>query len=68
MGGNGLGFIGNVILGMVGGVVGNILLNLLGISFVGDLWIIGSIIAGALGGVIIIFLARTVLGNRSFGL
>ncbi len=66
MKGDGLGILGNVLLGFVGAVVGDIVLSLLNINFVGDIWIIGNILVGVVGGVIVIFIARA-LGRGDFG-
>ena len=47
----------NVLLGIVGGVVGSILLGLIGLSASG---IIGGIVSGVLGSCAIIFLVRQI--------
>lgn len=64
-GGDGAGLLGNVLLGVIGGAVGSLVLNLLGISGIRDIWLVGSIIAGVIGAVIVIYIARA-LGMKDF--
>jgi uncharacterized membrane protein YeaQ/YmgE (transglycosylase-associated protein family) len=54
MKGGGYGFIVNAILGIVGGVVGGWLFDVLGISFGGDY---GSFITAVVGAIVVIFVA-----------
>ena len=57
-----MGLVMNIILGIVGAIVANFLMGLLGISLGG--WI-GYLIAGFIGAVILIAIARAIRGNRS---
>jgi len=52
--GSGLGFIGNIVVGIVGSVVGYWLLGKLGVSL-GSGWI-GAILTGALGAIVVLVL------------
>jgi uncharacterized membrane protein YeaQ/YmgE (transglycosylase-associated protein family) len=54
MKGGGYGFIVNAILGIVGGVVGGWLFDVLGINFGGDY---GSFITAVVGAIVVIFVA-----------
>jgi uncharacterized membrane protein YeaQ/YmgE (transglycosylase-associated protein family) len=55
MKGGGFGIIVNIILGVIGGIVGNWTLNRLGISL--DSGILSDIATGAIGAIIILFIA-----------
>ena len=57
-----MGILMNILLGIVGALVANFLLNLLGVSLGGG-WL-GYLIAGFLGACILIAVARMVRGNR----
>jgi len=57
-----MGILMNIILGIVGALVANFLLNLLGVSLGGG-WL-GYLIAGFIGACILIAVARMVRGNR----
>jgi uncharacterized membrane protein YeaQ/YmgE (transglycosylase-associated protein family) len=57
-----MGLLMNIILGIVGAVIGSALLNMIGISATG--WI-GYLIAGFTGAVILIFLARMFRGRTA---
>jgi len=62
--GKGYGPVGDAALGIGGGIVGSVLLNLLG----RDAWdsgFIGRIVFGAIGAVVLVFLVRVV--NKDFG-
>lgn len=63
MGGDGAGTLGNVLLGLVGGLIGPVLLSLINID--PDQMILGGIISSLIGAVAVIAIAR-VLGFRSF--
>ena len=52
--GNGLGLLGNIVVGLIGSFVGYWLLGKLGISL-GTGWL-GAILTGAIGAIIILFL------------
>jgi uncharacterized membrane protein YeaQ/YmgE (transglycosylase-associated protein family) len=63
MGGDGAGVLGNVLLGMVGGLVGPIILSLVNIN--PDSIILGGILSSLLGAIVVIAIAR-VLGFKGF--
>jgi uncharacterized membrane protein YeaQ/YmgE (transglycosylase-associated protein family) len=56
-----MGLVMNIVLGVVGAIVANALLGLLGVSLGG--WI-GFLIAGFIGAVLLIAIARAIRGNR----
>ncbi|MFO7935981.1 MAG: GlsB/YeaQ/YmgE family stress response membrane protein [Bacteroidales bacterium] len=60
--GSGLGFIGNLVVGLFGSLLGFWLFGKLGISL-GTGWI-GAILTGAIGAVIILFLLNLIFGKR----
>lgn len=65
MGGDGTGLLGNILLGVIGGAVGSLVLNLLRLP-IGDIWLIGPILVGIVGAIIVIAIARA-LGFKGFG-
>lgn len=61
--GSGLGLIGNIIIGILGSVVGSWLLgSVLNVS-TGEGWI-GSILTGALGAIVILFLINLIFKGK----
>ncbi|QNP47256.1 GlsB/YeaQ/YmgE family stress response membrane protein [Diaphorobacter aerolatus] len=58
MKGGGYGILGNIIIGIIGAVIGGWVFGLLGLGAGGGL--IGSIIVAFIGAVILIFLARLI--------
>jgi uncharacterized membrane protein YeaQ/YmgE (transglycosylase-associated protein family) len=62
MRGRGYGPLGDLLLGLVGGIVGSLALGVLGIQLGG---IVGSLVVGTLGAVIVVYLVRLV-GNSNF--
>ena len=60
--GSGLGLIGNIVVGIVGGVLGYWILGKLGVSL-GDGWI-GVILTGALGAIVILAILNLIFGRR----
>lgn len=60
--GSGLGIIGNILVGIVGSIVGYWLLGKLGINL-GTGWI-GAILTGALGAIVILFLLNLIIKKR----
>lgn len=56
--------LGNILLGMIGGFVGSVTLNLLNIPL-GEIRLIGNILVGVVGSVITIAVWRLVNGRRS---
>ena len=56
-----MGLVMNIVLGIVGAILANFLLGLLGVSMGG--WI-GYLIAGFVGACILIAVARMIRGNR----
>ena len=59
--GQGYGFLGNIVLGLVGGLVGSLLVTIFGIAGLVKLPFIGSILVGVLGSVVVV-LASGLLG------
>ena len=54
MKGKGFGFIGNLVVGVIGAFIGGIVFDLLGIAAIG---IIGSLIAALIGALILLWIA-----------
>ncbi len=52
--GESFGLLGDIILGIVGGWVGNLLLGALRLGWVGDIWLVGAIVAGVVGAVVVV--------------
>ncbi len=63
--GRGYGPVGDVLLGLVGGIVGTFVLSLIGLGGVGSIPLVGGIIVGVIGAVILVWLVR-LLGNKRF--
>ncbi len=57
MRGGGFGILGNVIIGVIGGLLGSWLFSLLNITFLASWGWIGAIITGLIGAVVILFIA-----------
>ena len=55
MKGGGFGLLLNIVIGIVGGIVGNWLFGMLGINLMDG--IVGDILTGAIGAIIILFVA-----------
>jgi uncharacterized membrane protein YeaQ/YmgE (transglycosylase-associated protein family) len=62
--GEGYGLLGDIGLGVVGGLVGTFLLNLIGLGGIGNIPFIGGILVGAIGAVAFVYIAR--LFDRDF--
>ncbi len=62
MRGRGYGPLADILLGLIGGVVGSLVLGMLGIHLGG---ILGSLIVGTFGAVIVVYLAR-MLGQSHY--
>ena len=60
--GGGLGLIGNLIVGIVGSMVGYWLLGKLGVSL-GTGWI-GAILTGAIGAIVILVILNLIFGKK----
>ncbi len=60
--GGGLGLIGNIVVGILGGIVGYWLLGRLGVTLGGG--IIGAILTGAIGAIVILLIINLVMGKR----
>jgi uncharacterized membrane protein YeaQ/YmgE (transglycosylase-associated protein family) len=60
--GRGLGLLGNIVVGIVGSIVGSWLLGELGVYPGGGL--IGAILTGAIGAIIILFLFNLIFRRR----
>lgn len=65
MGGDGAGPVMNILLGLVGGVLGDIVLNAIALNSIANLGFIGNVISGVVGAAIIIFLGRA-FGAKNF--
>lgn len=63
--GRGYGPIGDVLLGIAGGIVGSLVLGLLGVGGIGNIPLIGGIIVGVIGAVILVWLVRQ-FADRNF--
>ena len=57
-----MGLLMNIVMGIIGAVVGNFLLRLLGIGVYGFL---GNLISATLGAVLVIVIYRAVVGRRA---
>ncbi|OQY81009.1 MAG: hypothetical protein B6D42_11980 [Anaerolineae bacterium UTCFX5] len=66
MGGNGAGVGMNILLGLVGGVLGSLLLRVLNLQGIESIWLVGNIITGVIGAVVVIAVAR-LFGDKGFG-
>jgi len=64
MRGRDFGFVGNVVLGFFGGILGTILFSMLGLWPILQLPFIGYGIAGVVGSILLIFLMRLI--DRNF--
>lgn len=62
--GEGYGPIGDIGLGLIGGVVGTILFNLIGLGWLAAIPLVGPVVVGAVGAVVFVYIAR--LFNRNF--
>tara|TARA_R110000787_G_scaffold38086_3_gene96244 strand:+ start:15988 stop:16236 length:249 start_codon:yes stop_codon:yes gene_type:complete len=60
--GSGLGLIGNIVVGIIGSLVGSKLLGYFGITL-GSGWI-GAILTGALGAIVILFLFNLIFKKK----
>jgi uncharacterized membrane protein YeaQ/YmgE (transglycosylase-associated protein family) len=63
--GRGYGPVGDVALGLVGGIVGSIVLGAVGLGGIGNIWIAGNIIVGVIGAVILVTVIRAI-GDKNF--
>lgn len=63
--GRGYGPVGDVLLGITGGIVGSLVLGVLGIGGIGNIPLVGGILVGVIGAVILVWLVRQ-FGDRSF--
>ncbi len=61
--GGSLGLLGNIVIGILGGVLGYWLLGRLGITLGSG--IIGAILTGAIGALVILFVLNLVLGRKA---
>lgn len=68
MRGRGYGTVGNILLGIGGGLLGSLLFRLIGFRWVENVWLVGSLIVGVVGALILIWLVRTFTDNKRFGL
>jgi uncharacterized membrane protein YeaQ/YmgE (transglycosylase-associated protein family) len=63
--GRGYGPIGDILLGIVGGFFGSLVLRLLGLGWIGGIWIIGNVVVGIIGAVLFVYLMRALV-TRDF--
>lgn len=61
--GEGYGFLGNIVLGLVGGVVGSILVTIIGIAGLVKVPFFGGILVGVLGSVVVVVVAGLLYGD-----
>ncbi len=61
--GEGYGFLGNIVLGLVGGVVGSILVAIIGITGLVKVPFFGGILVGVLGSVVVVVVAGLLYGD-----
>lgn len=62
MRGDGFGLVGNIVVGVIGALVGGYLFDMLGIGTYG---LIGSLITATVGAVVLLFLLNLFTGRRS---
>ncbi len=65
MKGSGFGFIMDMVVGLIGALIGGFISSHMGLGGVGDHGLIISIAIAVLGAVILTFLLRLVTGNRT---
>ena len=65
MKGSGFGFLMDMIVGLVGALIGGFLSSKLGLGGVGDHGLIISIVIAVVGAVILTWIVRLISGNRS---
>jgi len=58
--GQGYGPIRDILLGLAGGIVGNLCLGLIGLGGLNNIPVLGSLIVGVIGAVIVVYLVRLV--------
>src|SRR5690606_35915802 len=63
--GRGYGPVGDVLLGIAGGIVGSLVLGLLGVGGIGNIPLVGGIIVGVIGAEILVWVVRQ-FGDRNF--
>jgi uncharacterized membrane protein YeaQ/YmgE (transglycosylase-associated protein family) len=68
MKGSGFGFLMDMIVGLVGALIGGFVSSHLGFGGAGDHGIIGSTIIAVIGAVILTLIVRLISGNRSANL
>jgi len=64
--GRGYGPVADVLLGLAGGIVGSLVLSLVGLGWLGNIWIVGSIVVGVIGAVLLVYAVR--LFNKDFAM
>ncbi len=68
MKGSGFGFFMDILVGLIGAVIGGFLASHLGIGGVGQQGLIMSIVIAVIGAVILTWIVRLISGNRSANL
>jgi len=53
-------------LGVAGGIIGSIILRVIGLSGVGEIWLVGGVIVGTIGAIILIYAIRVFSDNKDF--
>jgi uncharacterized membrane protein YeaQ/YmgE (transglycosylase-associated protein family) len=63
--GSGFGVVGNVIVGIVGAVIGGLLFDFLGVGEAAGFGLIGSLITAVIGAVVLLFILNAIRGYRT---
>jgi len=63
--GRGYGPVMDVLLGVVSGFVGSFVLRLIGLAWIGNIWLIGNVLVGMIGAILFVYIIR-VVGDQSF--
>ena len=63
--GRGYGIVMDILLGLVGGLLGHVVLSLIGLGGIGSIPLVGSLLVGVVGAVLFVFLVRLVR-NENF--
>lgn len=62
--GRGYGPVGDVLLGLAGGIIGSIVLGVLGLGGIGNVWLVGNVIVGVIGAVLLVWGIRFVANSN----
>ncbi len=58
------GVLGNIAIGLLGGIIGNFLVRALNLGILGGVPLIGGILVGIFGAVVLLLVVKTVTGRR----